>query len=69
MCGCIPTKPPLSFTAELRPASNRLACVLFSVSQFLRNNMIMAGIILLGSELEAMLVTLAHRLVHWRGQE
>jgi taurine transport system permease protein len=58
--------------AELMAASDGLGWMVFSASQFLRNDIIIAGIILLGllgMGLDAMLVTLAYRLVHWHGQE
>ena len=58
--------------AELMAASNGLGWMIFSASRFLRNDVIMLGIILLGvfgMTLSRGLVLLDNRLVHWRGRE
>jgi taurine transport system permease protein len=56
--------------AELMAASDGLGWMVFSASQFLRNDIIIAGIFLLGllgMSLDALLVAIAARIVHWRG--
>jgi len=57
--------------AELMAASDGLGWMVFSASQFLRNDIIIAGIFLLGvlgMSLDALLAALTARLVHWGGQ-
>jgi taurine transport system permease protein len=56
--------------AELMAASDGLGWMVFSASQFLRNDIIIAGIVLLGVlglSLDALLGAVAARVVHWRG--
>lgn len=58
--------------AELMAASDGLGWMIFSASRFLRNDVIMLGIILLGlfgMALSRALVLLDRRLIHWRGHE
>jgi taurine transport system permease protein len=58
--------------AELMAASNGIGWMIFSASRFLRNDVIMLGIIILGlfgMTLSRGLVLLDNRLVHWRGRE
>jgi taurine transport system permease protein len=58
--------------AELMAASDGLGWMVFSASQFLRNDIIIAGILLLGvlgMSLDAALVAIAAHVVHWRGQD
>lgn len=58
--------------AELMAASDGLGWMVFSASRFLRNDIIMLGIILLGLFGMALTWTLAEidtRVVHWRGRE
>jgi len=58
--------------AELMAASNGLGWMIFSASRFLRNDIILLGIILLGlfgMALSRGLVLLDNRIVHWRGRE
>jgi taurine transport system permease protein len=58
--------------AELMAASDGLGWMIFSASRFLRNDVILLGIILLGlfgMALSRGLVLIDHRLVHWRGRE
>jgi len=58
--------------AELMAASDGLGWMIFSASRFLRNDVIMLGIILLGlfgMALSRGLVELDNRLIHWRGRE
>ncbi|GAC1343747.1 MAG: taurine ABC transporter permease TauC [Acetobacteraceae bacterium] len=57
--------------AELMAASDGLGWMIFSASRFLRNDIILLGIILLGlcgMALSRALAELDHRLVHWRGR-
>ncbi|MBV9785434.1 MAG: ABC transporter permease subunit [Acidisphaera sp.] len=56
--------------AELMAASNGLGWMVFSASQFLRNDVIVLGILVLGALgmlLNWALVALDLRVVHWRG--
>lgn len=58
--------------AELMAASNGVGWMIFSASQFLRTDIVVLGIIilgLLGMLLNAILVALDRRVVHWRGVE
>jgi len=58
--------------AELMAASNGLGWMVFSAGRFLRNDVILLGIILLGlfgMILSRSLLELDQRLVHWRGRE
>lgn len=58
--------------AELMAGSDGLGWMIFSASQFLRNDVILLGIILLGllgMGLNGILLRLDHRLIHWRGRE
>jgi taurine transport system permease protein len=58
--------------AELMAASNGLGWMIFSASQFLRTDIVVLGILILGvlgMLLNAVLVALDHRLVHWRGAD
>jgi taurine transport system permease protein len=58
--------------AELMAASNGLGWMIFSASQFLRTDIVIVGIILLGvlgMLLNAILVALDQHVVHWRGAE
>ena len=57
--------------AELMAASDGLGWMIFSASRFLRNDIIMLGIILLGvlgMALTGGLALIDRRVVHWRGQ-
>ena len=56
--------------AELMAATDGLGWMVFSASQFLRNDIIMLGIILLGilgMILNRIVLMIDRRLVHWRG--
>ena len=58
--------------AELMAASNGLGWMIFSASRFLRNDIILLGIILLGVFGMALTWSLAlvdRRVVHWRGRD
>lgn len=58
--------------AEILNASNGLGWMVFSASRFLRTDIIIFGIILLGlfgMALSRALLTLDRALVHWRGRE
>jgi taurine transport system permease protein len=58
--------------AELMAASDGLGWMVFSASRFLRTDIILLGIILLGlfgMVLSRTLVTIDTRLIHWRGRE
>jgi taurine transport system permease protein len=58
--------------AELMAASDGLGWMVFSASRFLRTDIVMLGIILLGlfgMALSRMLLELDRRAVHWRGRE
>ncbi|MGD0109275.1 MAG: ABC transporter permease [Rhodopila sp.] len=58
--------------AELMAASNGIGWMIFSASQFLRTDIVVLGILilgLLGMLLNALLVALDHHIVHWRGVE
>ena len=58
--------------AEILNASNGLGWMVFSASRFLRNDIIIFGIILLGvfgMGLSRALLTLDRALIHWRGRE
>lgn len=58
--------------AELMAASDGLGWMIFSASRFLRNDIIMLGIILLGlfgMALTRGLVAIDRRLIHWRGSD
>ncbi len=58
--------------AELMTASNGLGWMVFSASRFLRNDVILLGIILLGvfgMVLSRLLLSLDLQVVHWRGRE
>jgi taurine transport system permease protein len=58
--------------AELMAASDGLGWMVFSASRFLRTDIILLGIILLGlfgMSLSRTLVVIDNRLVHWRGRE
>ncbi len=58
--------------AELMTASDGLGWMVFSASRFLRNDIVMLGIIILGlagMALGRALLMLDTRLVHWRGRE
>ncbi len=53
-------------------ASDGLGWMVFSASRFLRTDIILLGIILLGlfgMALSRTLVVIDNRLVHWRGRE
>jgi taurine transport system permease protein len=56
--------------AELMAANNGLGWMIFSASQFLRTDIVVLGILVLGVLgllLNAVLVAIDHRVVHWRG--
>jgi taurine transport system permease protein len=58
--------------AELMAGSDGLGWMIFSASQFLRNDVILLGIILLGvlgMLLNSLLLGLDRSLIHWRGRE
>jgi taurine transport system permease protein len=58
--------------AELMAGSNGLGWMIFSASQFLRNDVILLGIILLGvlgMLLNSLLLGLDRSVIHWRGRE
>lgn len=58
--------------AELMAASDGLGWMIFSASRFLRNDIIMLGIILLGlfgMALTRSLLEIDRRVIHWRGRE
>jgi taurine transport system permease protein len=58
--------------AELMAASNGLGWMVFSASRFLRNDVILLCIILLGvfgMALSRALLEIDLRVVHWRGRE
>jgi taurine transport system permease protein len=58
--------------AELMAASDGLGWMVFSASRFLRTDIILLGIILLGlfgMALSRTLVMIDKRLIHWRGRE
>jgi taurine transport system permease protein len=58
--------------AELMAASNGLGWMVFSASRFLRNDVILLGIILLGifgMALSRSLVIIDHHFIHWRGKD
>ncbi len=58
--------------AELMAGSDGLGWMIFSASQFLRNDVILLGIILLGllgMGLNSLLLALDRSLIHWRGRE
>jgi len=58
--------------AELMAASNGLGWLVFSASQFLRTDLVMMGILILGvlgMALSRGLLSLDLRLVHWRGRD
>jgi taurine transport system permease protein len=58
--------------AELMAASDGLGWMVFSASQFLRTDIVMVGILLLGvigMTLSGLLFALDRRVVHWRGRE
>jgi taurine transport system permease protein len=58
--------------AELMAGSDGLGWMIFSASQFLRNDIVMLGIILLGligMALSGLLLGLDRSLIHWRGRE
>ena len=58
--------------AELMAASDGLGWMVFSASRFLRTDIILLGIILLGlfgMGLSRTLVVIDKRLIHWRGRE
>ena len=58
--------------AELMAASDGLGWMIFSASRFLRNDVILLGIILLGifgMALTGGLALIDRRVVHWRGQQ
>ena len=58
--------------AELMAASDGLGWMVFSASRFLRTDIILLGIILLGlfgMALSRTLVVIDNRLIHWRGRE
>ena len=83
----LPSAMPLSFTgarialaaafstvvaAELNAATDGLGWMVISASRFLRNDVIILGIILLGIlgiTLSALLLAIDRRVVHWRGIE
>ncbi len=83
----LPSAMPLSFTgarialaaafstvvaAELNAATDGLGWMVISASRFLRNDVIILGIILLGMlgvALSAVLLAVDRRVVHWRGIE
>lgn len=58
--------------SELMAGSDGLGWMIFSASQFLRNDIILLGIILLGllgMGLNGLLLALDRGLIHWRGRE
>ncbi|HEX3984815.1 MAG TPA: ABC transporter permease [Acidisoma sp.] len=58
--------------AELMAGSDGLGWMIFSASQFLRNDVVLLGIILLGllgMGLNSILLGLDRSLIHWRGRE
>lgn len=58
--------------SELMAGSDGLGWMIFSASQFLRNDIILLGIILLGvlgMGLNSLLLALDHAFIHWRGRE
>jgi len=58
--------------AELMAGSDGLGWMIFSASQFLRNDVILLGIIILGilgMALNTILLGLDRRIIHWRGRE
>ena len=58
--------------AELNAATDGLGWMVISASRFLRNDIIILGIILLGMlgvALSALVLALDRRLIHWRGTE
>jgi taurine transport system permease protein len=58
--------------AELMAGSDGLGWMIFSASQFLRNDLILLGIIILGilgMLLNTLLLSLDRGLIHWRGRE
>ncbi|MCB8883228.1 ABC transporter permease [Acidisoma cellulosilytica] len=58
--------------AELMAGSDGLGWMIFSASQYLRNDIILLGIILLGllgMGLNSLLLGLDRGLIHWRGRE
>ena len=58
--------------AELNAATDGLGWMVISASRFLRNDVIILGIILLGMlgvALSALVLALDRRLIHWRGTE
>jgi taurine transport system permease protein len=58
--------------AELMAASDGLGWMVFSASRFLRNDVVMLGIILLGLSGMALargLVAIDRRVIHWRGRD
>ena len=58
--------------AELMAGSDGLGWMIFSASQFLRNDIILLGIILLGllgMGLNSLLLGLDRGLIHWRGRD
>jgi taurine transport system permease protein len=58
--------------AELMAASNGLGWMIFSASQFLRTDIVVLGILLLGilgMLLNAVLVAVDRHIVHWRGAD
>jgi taurine transport system permease protein len=58
--------------ALLRAARDGLGWMVFSASRFLRTDIILLGIILLGlfgMGLSRTLVVIDKRLIHWRGRE
>jgi taurine transport system permease protein len=83
----LPSAMPISFTgarialaaafstvvaAELNAATDGLGWMVISASRFLRNDVIILGIILLGIlgiALSALLLAIDRRVVHWRGIE
>jgi taurine transport system permease protein len=53
-------------------ASNGLGWMIFSASQFLRTDIVVLGILILGilgMLMNAVLVALDRRVVHWRGAD
>ena len=58
--------------AELMAGSDGLGWMIFSASQFLRNDVILLGIIILGilgMMLNSILLGLDRGIIHWRGRE
>jgi len=58
--------------AELMAATDGLGWMVFSASQFLRTDIVMLGILILGvlgMTLSGLLLALDRRLIHWRGRE